>query len=82
MEYNWWPHVERLLIFASVIGVGIGLYLFNMFRDKSLDLRFITREDFRRVEAKLDTVLSIAAYTASVEKRIIPPKSKHLLDKS
>jgi hypothetical protein len=80
MEYNWWPHIERLLIIFSVVGVGVVLYIYHMMSDKSLDLRFISREDFRRIEAKLDTVLSIAAYNAT-EKRPLAPKSKHILDK-
>lgn len=65
MEHSWWPHVERLLIFFSVLGVGVGLYFYYMLRDKTLELRFITRDDFRRVEAKLDTVLAMAAFTAA-----------------
>lgn len=80
MEHSWWPHIERLLIFASTLGVGLGLYLYNMLRDKSLDLRFITRDDFRRVEAKLDTVLAMAAYTAADRKGILT-KQKPSLDK-
>jgi hypothetical protein len=62
MEYHWLPHVERLLIFMSVMFVGIGLYRYYRNSDSSLEIRFITRDDFRRVEAKLDTVLNIAAY--------------------
>lgn len=81
MDYGWWPHLERLLILIAVVLNGVVLYLHHYMRDKSLDLRFITREDFRRIESKLDTVLSIAAYTASVEKRSVPFKSKHILDK-
>lgn len=62
MEYHWLPHVERLLIFVSVMFVGIALYRYYKNSDSSLEIRFITRDDFRRVEAKLDTVLNIAAY--------------------
>lgn len=80
MDYGWWPHLERLLILIAVILNGVVLYIHHYMRDRSLDLRFITREDFRRIEAKLDTVLSIAAYTA-VDKRTAISKSKHLLDK-
>lgn len=79
-DYGWWPHLERLLILIAVILNGVILYIHHYMRDRSLDLRFITREDFRRIEAKLDTVLAIAAYT-SVEKRSATSKSKHLLDK-
>ena len=76
MEYHWLPHVERLLIFVSVMFVGIALYRYYKNSDDSLEIRFITRDDFRRVEAKLDTVLNIAAYMNAENKFRVVRKKK------
>lgn len=73
-DYGWWPHLERLLILIAVILNGVTLYLHHYIRDRSLEMRFITREDFRRIEAKLDTVMSIATYI-SAEKNVLPTKA-------
>lgn len=79
-EWHWLPHVERLLIFISVMTVGLGLFRFYKRSDESLELRFITREDFRRVEAKLDSVLNIAAFM-SAENRFTRPRRPRNVDK-
>lgn len=76
---GWLPHVERLLIFVSVMFVGLGLYKYYRDSDRGLELRFITRDDFRRVEAKLDTVINIAAYIGA-EHRFKPQRRKKPVD--
>lgn len=77
---GWLPHLERLLIFISIASNCYILLKRYKSSDNSLELRFITREDFRRVEAKLDTVLNIVAFIEA--KKYIQPRRKKAVDTS
>lgn len=75
---NWYiPHLD--LIGTSVVfTMGLyGLVLFHRSRDRMMEYKFLTREDFRRVEAKIDGLLNIALqapYVAEHQKGAIRPK--------
>lgn len=77
---GWLPHVERFLIFVSIASNCIILLKRYKTSDNSLELRFITRDDFRRVEAKLDTVINIAAYIGAEQRFKPTPRRRKSVD--
>lgn len=71
------PHFD---LWGSAIISGmvvVTLILFHRSRDRMMEYKFLTREDFRRVESKIDAILNVliqAPYISDHQKGAIRPK--------
>lgn len=61
---------------VSLLGFG-SLVLFHRARDRMMEYKYLTREDFRRVESKIDALLNVAMqapFISDHQKGAIRPK--------
>ncbi|MGI4812695.1 MAG: hypothetical protein ACRYGG_05075 [Janthinobacterium lividum] len=77
------PYIPHMDLWGSAIislfGVVV-LVVFHRSRDRMMEYKFLTREDFRRVESKIDALLNVAMqapFISEHQKGAIRPKKFH-----
>lgn len=71
------PHLDLWASVVCSIGVVSFLYFFHRSRDRMMEYKFLTREDFRRIESKIDALLNVAIqapFISEQQRGAIQPK--------
>lgn len=63
------PHLDMYGSMVASACVAGFLYFFHRSRDRMMEFKFLTREDFRRIESKIDALLNVAMQAPFISER-------------